>query len=334
MSALAACAVSVALAVPVHTANAAGGPVTQIIVWGDSMTQVWPTYLQSLVGIPVVQMGVGADNIQQTQTKFNSWVANNPGAKAATGHLCWCGHTNTNRKNNNPDTIVPTLQAMADRVPAGLFMPIGLTNGPDQGIGTEGYRVVVQGVNVDMKQRFGSSYAEVRRYLVTDGLRVAGITPTAEDRRNIDADVPPRSLRTDSGGNPAHLNDAGRQVTAQRLNDLVRAAGWIDGGQQEEKAASATAVTSTRNPSPQGSPVQATATVRSASAQSGTPTGTVQFKIDGRLAGPPVTLQSGVAVSRPTKTLSVGNHTITAVYSGNAVFASSTGQITQRVTAP
>lgn len=143
---------------------------------------------------------------------------------ATTGHLCWCGHVNTNRQNQNSDTIAPALQAMAKQVPAGHVMPIGLTNGPDQPRGSAGYETVVVGLHGDMAEAFGPSYAEVRRFLVADGLRLAGIAPTPTDMANMDDDIPPASLRVaPGGGNPAHLNDAGRRVTASRLDDLVRA---------------------------------------------------------------------------------------------------------------
>ena len=52
------------------------------------------------------------------------------------------------------------------------------------------------------------------------------------------------------------------------------------------------------------------------------PTGTVQFKIDGSNAGSPVTLSGGTA-AYSTVALAAGNHSITAVYSGNANFAGS-----------
>jgi len=49
ISALALSTVSVALAVPASTANAAPGYVTKVIVWGDSMSLAWPAYLAPLL---------------------------------------------------------------------------------------------------------------------------------------------------------------------------------------------------------------------------------------------------------------------------------------------
>src|SRR5262249_52327382 len=66
-----------------------------------------------------------------------------------------------------------------------------------------------------------------------------------------------------------------------------------------------------------------TATVTPA-AGSGTPTGTVQFQIDGVNAGDPVPLSGGQA-SFSTATLPLGQHTITALYSGDGSFQVSSG---------
>ena len=49
----------------------------------------------------------------------------------------------------------------------------------------------------------------------------------------------------------------------------------------------------------------------------------MQFSIDGTKFGPPVTLSSGSATSGSTGTLKVGNHTITATYSGDGNFTAS-----------
>ncbi|CAN5809379.1 hypothetical protein BH18ACT7_BH18ACT7_02720 [soil metagenome] len=183
--------------------------------------------------------GVGGTTVQDTRESFAAWVELHKGDPdfEKTGHLCWCGHTNLNGPNSRDPaqdrhTIVPAQLAMAALVPDGMFMPIGLTNGPDAPLGSYEYRQVVDAidaptaVNEEMRRAFPDTYAEVRRYLVTDGLRLTGIRATAEDQQNITDDIPPRSLRTDNG-NASHLSDPGRQVAAARLADLVRFVGWV-----------------------------------------------------------------------------------------------------------
>ena len=70
-----------------------------------------------------------------------------------------------------------------------------------------------------------------------------------------------------------------------------------------------------------GQPVMVTATVTGAS---GTPTGTVTFRVDGSALGSPVALSSTGTAALQTSSLSVGSHSITASYGGNADFSAST----------
>ncbi len=94
------------------------------------------------------------------------------------------------------------------------------------------------------------------------------------------------------------------------------------------KAPSTTVLTSNYSVTKVNNPVVFTATVSGAF---GTPTGTVQFRSDGNNIGSPATLSGGVATLSYSG-LSVGTHTITAVYSGNATYNGSTSNnLTQTV---
>jgi len=84
-----------------------------------------------------------------------------------------------------------------------------------------------------------------------------------------------------------------------------------------------TVITSSANPSTYLGSVTFTATVASSSTGT-TPTGTVQFNIDGSNVGSPVTLSSGTA-TYTTSTLTAGSHTVIAVYTpGSTSFVAST----------
>lgn len=89
------------------------------------------------------------------------------------------------------------------------------------------------------------------------------------------------------------------------------------------KGNTATTVASSANPSVIGQPVTLTALVGPVAPASSTPSGSVQFKDAGVDIGAPVTLSSGSAALSTTFT-STGPRTITAVYSGDASFNSST----------
>ena len=91
-----------------------------------------------------------------------------------------------------------------------------------------------------------------------------------------------------------------------------------------------TVVSSSANPSVLGQSVTFTATVSPTGSSSGTPTGTVQFQIDGSNAGNPVTLGTtgGVTTaSFTTSALAVGVHAVTAAYSGDSSFPASSGSL-------
>ena len=62
-----------------------------------------------------------------------------------------------------------------------------------------------------------------------------------------------------------------------------------------------------------------------------TPTGTVQFMVDGTDLGAPVMLSGGSATSPSTTLLAAGNHVVVAQYSGDPNYAANSGSYTQVV---
>ncbi len=101
--------------------------------------------------------------------------------------------------------------------------------------------------------------------------------------------------------------------------------------QEVQKADTTTALTSSVNPSKFGQSVTFTATVSVSSPGSGTPSGTVTFMEGAATLGTGTLNASGVATFTIT-TLSVGNHTIKAIYGGDGSFNGSTStEVTQVV---
>jgi len=96
-----------------------------------------------------------------------------------------------------------------------------------------------------------------------------------------------------------------------------------------DKYSTTTAVASSQNPSTAGAPVTFTATVSSASGA--IPDGeTVTFKNGSTVLGTGTTSAGQASLS--TSSLTVGSHTIAAIYAGDATFATSTGKVKQTVT--
>jgi hypothetical protein len=95
-------------------------------------------------------------------------------------------------------------------------------------------------------------------------------------------------------------------------------------GETVNQADSTTSLVSSANPSSPGQSISFTATVSAVAPGTGTPSGTIQFSIDGSPFGSAVALVGGVAESASISTLSGGSHTVTAAYSGDPDFVAST----------
>src|SRR5207249_2401981 len=98
------------------------------------------------------------------------------------------------------------------------------------------------------------------------------------------------------------------------------------------QASTTTAVTSSANPSVFGQSVTFTATVTATAPGAGTPSGTVDFK-DGAssITGCGAPALPAAAATCATSALSVGTHSITAVYSGDTNFTTSTSAVLTQV---
>jgi hypothetical protein len=101
---------------------------------------------------------------------------------------------------------------------------------------------------------------------------------------------------------------------------------FVDGTLTVGKTASTTSVTSSLNPSTYGQNVIFTANVTSGA------TGQVRFSIDGTVQTPDVTLSASGTVTLSTASLTVGSHTVSAQYLGDANYAGSTGNLTPNQT--
>jgi len=99
---------------------------------------------------------------------------------------------------------------------------------------------------------------------------------------------------------------------------------YIPGSLMVTKASTAGRLGSSGNPSPPGQAVTFTVFLSAVTPGAGTPTGTVQFEVDGAAAGAPVSLSGGTA-SYTTANLAHGSHTVAGQYAGDANFLGATG---------
>ncbi|HET9177623.1 MAG TPA: Ig-like domain repeat protein [Terriglobia bacterium] len=119
---------------------------------------------------------------------------------------------------------------------------------------------------------------------------------------------------------PPHVGTGSHTITATFAQTDVHLGSNGGTGLTVTKANTTTTVAASTNPIILGQSVSFTATVAVVSPGSGTPTGNVQFYIDGVAFGSSVALSGGSAASGSTTTLTAGPHNITAVYSGDDDF--------------
>ena len=160
-------------------------------------------------------------------------------------------------------------------------------------------------------------------------------TPTGEVQFYVDGDPlgGPVSLSGGSASSPtAHLTVGSHAVTASYAGDANFGGASDDLTQAVGQASTTTTLSTSPNPSVFGQPVALSATVEPVAPGTGTPTGTVQFVVDGVAVGAPVALVDGETAPFSISTLSRASHTITAVYDGDAEFVGSqSGEVTQVV---
>src|SRR5207247_1485397 len=102
--------------------------------------------------------------------------------------------------------------------------------------------------------------------------------------------------------------------------------GTMASAQVVNKAGTSTSVTSSVNPSVFGQSVTFAATVGATAPGSGTPSGSVQFNVDGSTLGGPLVLSAGTA-SISTSVLAVGTHAVTVSSGGDTSFNGSAGAV-------
>jgi hypothetical protein len=139
----------------------------------------------------------------------------------------------------------------------------------------------------------------------------------------------PGSPAIDAGSNALAVDPATNLPLTTDQRGFARiVGGTVDIGAYEVQASTIT-LASSADPSTLNQPATSTATVEGV-AGLGTPTGTVTFS-DGSTTLGTVTLDSNGQADFTTSALSVGNHTITAIYQGSVYYLPSTAGLTQQI---
>lgn len=147
-------------------------------------------------------------------------VQNQPAHKNIS--IFWLGRNDF----TEPDQVKQSVADCVARLDSGAkrFLVLGVLNGdgPSERTGNANYGTIV-GLNNDLAVAYPGAFVDIRRRLISEGLRRAGITATAQDLTDLSNDTVPTSLRTDG----IHLNAQGYTVLAEILKEEITRRGWV-----------------------------------------------------------------------------------------------------------
>jgi hypothetical protein len=195
-------------------------------------------------------------------------------------------------------------------------------------------RTTVRGNAITFTAHVKGSSPVLPGWVTFTALTYNGLTPVTKTlATNVRLDDSGRASLTTSSLSAGGTNLGNHFITATYRAGANQPPLSVTMVQKVHPNASRTTLVSSRNPLNVGQTVTFTATVSPVPTGAGTPTGMVTFKSGALVLGQVPLNSNGVAAITLSK-LPMGLHTITAVYSSDTYFATSSGSVTQSVRFP
>jgi len=149
--------------------------------------------------------------------------------KHSGNHICvlWAGKNDMTLADGfQVNGVIGNMAGMVQYLHHDKFIVLGETYDNDTSTyGTgKAYRGYVDEINNWYKAHYPNNFIDIQTELVTNGLTIAGITPTEQDETDISNGFIPSSLMQDD----THPNAAGREVIAKILSAWMKAKSWIE----------------------------------------------------------------------------------------------------------
>lgn len=138
-------------------------------------------------------------------------------------HVVWIGSYGD---FTNPENLVSDVKTLLQRqaVNTDRYLVIGPCT--VRGLWSNASKATMDAIDSAMLQAFGDHYINLRKYLIEDGLRDAGITPTKADTASINQGNVPDSFRSNAGG--ADLNAATYKLIGKLVYERMDRLGYFD----------------------------------------------------------------------------------------------------------
>ncbi|WP_377292337.1 SGNH/GDSL hydrolase family protein [Rhizobium sp. SG2393] len=194
-----------------------------IACFGDSLTQGirnmgkdptatvtnYPSRVQALSGRIVYNGGMSG----QTSTQIGKRAETDNIMNGAV-NVIWAGRNNYREQ----DTVLSDIAKIVNHIGHDRYLVLSVLNGDyeTEAKGLVDYQRIVS-LNTALQQLYGDRFLDIR-----DILLKAGDTGSADDRADLERDIVPRSLRSDT----IHLNDDGDALVGQSVANAIAAKGW------------------------------------------------------------------------------------------------------------
>lgn len=209
---------------PLTAGNAGVNPVTIAGVEGTltrtANAQGWSQYsyqftrLEEGAETPVAK---GTEIVSACTEEYRDYI-----------HIVWLG---TYGEFTNPETLVAETEALLSRQTenSDRYLVIGPCTYKGSWDPLQTYSM--DAIDSAMLQAFGNRYINLRKYLIEDGLRDAGITATKNDTTNISQGKVPDSFRSNAGG--ADLNGVAYELLGKLVYERMELLGYFDEVREE-----------------------------------------------------------------------------------------------------
>ena len=138
-------------------------------------------------------------------------------------HIVWLG---TYGDFGSPEKLVEDTKLLLQRQQSGSDRYLVIGPCAIWGNWFSGSKATLDAIDSAMLQAFGSRYINLRKYLMEDGLRDAGITPSATDKMNIGLGSVPESFRSTVGS--ADLNAIAYDLIGKLIYSRMDTLGFFD----------------------------------------------------------------------------------------------------------
>lgn len=198
-----------------------------------------PVTIEGVVGEITLagNQGWGQTAYQFTRAEAGAAVPVAKGARITTActeeyrdyvHIVWLG---TYGDFTTPEKLVNDTKLLLSRQASNPERYLVIGPCALRGAWTNADPATLNGVDSAMMQAFGNHYVNVRKYLMTDGLTDAKITPSKEEKLVIQQGGMPTSFRSNASG--ADLNGTAYKLIGKLVYDRMESLGYFDEIRQE-----------------------------------------------------------------------------------------------------